>query len=48
VLGLGAPYDPPELAAGGSSAARWRVRTARGPAAGRPELPRFLERPDPL
>lgn len=30
VLGLGAPGDPPELVAGGSSAARWRVRTARG------------------
>ncbi len=30
VLGLGTPGDPPELVAGGSSAARWRVRTARG------------------
>ncbi len=29
-LGLGAPCDPPEPVAGGSSAECWRVRTARG------------------
>ena len=30
ILGLGARCDPPELVAGGSSAACWRVRTTRG------------------
>jgi hypothetical protein len=30
VLDLGAACDPPELVTGGSSAARWRVRTTRG------------------